>query len=104
VGAAGRIPLPKVPLLATVEASYVGARRASEENSLAAGVGYSLPDYVMLGASLSTVGLKLLPDRDTVFSVVGRNLLGTFGPDPGFAGVDYPLAPRTIMFIVRQQI
>jgi iron complex outermembrane receptor protein len=102
VGAAGRIPIPKLPLMATLEGSYVGARRASEDNMLAAGAAYSLPDYFMLGASLSTVGIKLLSGRETVLSVIGRNLLGTSAADPGFAGVDYPLSPRVIMFQIRQ--
>jgi hypothetical protein len=42
--------------------------------------------------------------RETVFSIIGRNLLGTSAADPGFAGVDYPLSPRTIMFQLRQQL
>jgi outer membrane receptor protein involved in Fe transport len=103
-GVAGKIPLPRVPLRATVEGSYIGARRASEENMLAAGVAYSLPAYFRLDATLSTVGIKILNGRETVFSVIGRNLLGTAGPDPGFAGIDYPLAPRLILFQIRQQI
>jgi iron complex outermembrane receptor protein len=103
-GVAGRIPLPRVPLLATVEGSFVGARRASEENILAAGTAYSLPQYFMLGAGVSTIGLKFLSGRETVLSVIARNLLGTTGPDPGFAGIDYPLAPRTILVQVRQQL
>jgi iron complex outermembrane receptor protein len=103
-GAAARIPLPRMPIMATVEGTFVGARRASAENMIAAGVAYSLPDYFMLGASVSTVGIKLLPNGETVFSVIGRNLLGSNASDPGFAGVDYPLAPRTILFQVRQQL
>jgi hypothetical protein len=71
---------------------------------LAAGVAYSLPAYFRLDATLSTVGIKILNGRETVFSVIGRNLLGTAGPDPGFAGVDYPLAPRLVLFQIRQQI
>jgi iron complex outermembrane receptor protein len=104
LGAAGRLPIPKFPLMATVEGSYVSSRRASEENMLAAGSAYSLPDYFMLGASLSTIGIKILNARETVFSVIGRNLIGTSVADPGFAGVDYPLMPRLIMFQVRQQL
>jgi iron complex outermembrane receptor protein len=104
VGAAGQIPLPKLPLTVTVEGSYIGARRASEDNMLAAGVAYSLPDYFMLGASVSTNAVKLLNGRETVFSVIGRNLLGTTAADPGFAGVDYPLSPRVILFQIRQQL
>jgi iron complex outermembrane receptor protein len=104
VGAAGQIPIPKLPLTLTVEGSYIGARRASEDNMLAAGVAYSLPDYFMLGASLSTNAVRLFNGRETVFSVVGRNLLGTNAADPGFAGVDYPLAPRVVLFQIRQQL
>jgi iron complex outermembrane receptor protein len=46
---------------------------------------------------MAYTGLKLLPYRATTLLVVGRNLLGSAGPEPGFSGVDYPLAPRTFL-------
>src|SRR5207245_1293883 len=93
---------PKVPLRATIELSYFAARRASEANIIANGSSYELDPYVMLGASISTVGLELLPKKETVIMVIGRNLVGSTGPDPGFSGFDYPLTGRTILFQLRQ--
>lgn len=101
-GIQGRIP--KIPLRIGAQVTYVGARRASEANILLNGASYELPDYVLLGATLSTVDLRLWSERETTFQVVGRNLLGVRGPDPGFAGFDYPLAPTSFFFQVRQQL
>lgn len=100
LGALGRIP--KVPLRLGLDAQYVGPRRASEANTLGHGGAYELPDYWMLNASISTVGLQLLPDRETVLMVTGRNLLNVSAPDPGFAGFDYPLTATTVWFQLRQ--
>jgi len=44
------------------------------------------------------------PLRETTFVVVGKNLIGSIGPQQGFAGIDYPLAPRTLMFLINQQL
>lgn len=101
-GVQGRIP--KIRLRVGAQLTYVGARRASEANILLSGASYELPDYVLLGATLSTVDLRLWSNRETVFQLVGKNLLGAPGPDPGFAGFDYPLAPTTVLFQIRQQI
>jgi iron complex outermembrane receptor protein len=102
LGVMGKIP--RIPIRLTVEASYVGERRASEANILANGGPYVLPQYWLLDASISTVGIELLPHRETVFMVTARNMLGASGPDPGFSGFDYPLAPTTVFFQLRQRL
>ncbi len=102
LGAYGR--LPELPLRASAEAVCVGPRRASEMNILERGAPYELDTYVRLDATVSTVGLELIGKRETRVSLFGKNLLGTTGPDPGYAGVDYPLAPRTIMLQLAQEI
>lgn len=84
--------------------SYFGPRNASDANAVAAGVVYELPGYVLMGASLSTVGIKLIRNHETTFFFSAKNLLGATGPDPGFSGFDYPLAPRTYWFELRQQL
>ena len=74
------------------------ARRASGNNILLNGGAYRLPGYVLLEATLATRGFRVLrdPQQEVSFSVSGKNLLGATGPTPGFAGVDYPLAPRAL--------
>jgi len=85
-------------LRAAVQASYIGERRASENNILLGGRAYTLSDYVLLEAKLATDGFHLFHDaaQEISFAVSGQNLLGASGPAPGFSGVDYPLAPRAL--------
>jgi len=99
----GGVPLPRLPLRLTVEGSFVSARPSSETNTLAAGGRYDLPAYVLLGASLRTTSLEILPSRDTSLALIVRNVLGTTIVDPGFAGVDYPRLGRTILVTLNQQ-
>ncbi len=84
--------------------AYASSRRASETNSVEAGRLYTLPPIVLLGAGLSTSGIKIFGEHETVFSLVGSNLIGSVGPEPGFNGVDYPLPPRTFYLLVRQDL
>jgi len=100
----GRVPAG--PLAASAEAACVARRRASDTNLLERGEPYYLPSYWTLGMGLSTVGLRLFPgwESETVFSLVGRNLLDHEGPDPGLAGFDVPLTPRTVLLQLRQEI
>jgi outer membrane receptor for ferrienterochelin and colicins len=88
---------PRWPVRAMVQASYIGSRRASDENILRNGGPYDLPPYLLLEAGLSTVGFHLFgaKTREVSFSVMGKNLLDSAGPAPGFRGVDYPLTPRS---------
>jgi hypothetical protein len=65
---------------------------------------YSLSPYALLDASLATVGLELLRHRETVILLKGRNLLSDPTPDPGFAGVDYPRLPLSVMLQLRQEL
>jgi iron complex outermembrane receptor protein len=95
--------IPGLGLRPGIEALRVGPRRASEMNLLEQGGDYELPPYTMLDITLSTVGIELLDDRETVILVKGRNVLDVRGPDPGFAGVDYPLLPASVLAQLRQQ-
>ncbi len=98
----GRIP--KVPLRAAVNLMYVDERPSSEMNTLENRSMYYLPDYVLLNASLSTVGIEIIDNRETTVSVWGRNLLNRRVADPGFAGIDYPLSPLTVFVQLRQEL
>jgi outer membrane receptor for ferrienterochelin and colicins len=85
------------PARLAVLASYIGERAASDTNSLLNARSYDLPAYVMLDANLSTRGFDLSGKQyvEVSFALSGKNLLGVTGPAAGFAGVDFPLAPRS---------
>jgi iron complex outermembrane receptor protein len=85
-------------LRAAVQLSYIGERRASENNILLGGRAYTLPAYWLLEAKLASPGFHLFrgEEQEVSFAISGKNLLGASGPAPGFSGVDYPLAPRAL--------
>jgi iron complex outermembrane receptor protein len=101
-GVSVRLPW-RAPLRVGIEGSYVGSRRASDMNILEFGGDYRLPAYTMLDATLSSTPIELLGKKKTVLMFKARNLLGVTGPDPGFAGVDYPLLARTFFMQLRQE-
>jgi outer membrane receptor for ferrienterochelin and colicins len=87
-----------VPARVAVLASWIGARRASETNILLNRGVYILPPYLLLNANLATEGFQILRgEQQMSFGISGKNLLGATGPHPGFSGVDYPLAPRSVL-------
>jgi len=96
--------LGSLPVRAAILGSYIGVRRASETNILLNAGPYTLPPYFLLDANITTHGLRLFrrPEQEVSFSFSGKNLLGTSGPAPGFAGVDYPLSPRA--FFVQMNV
>jgi outer membrane receptor for ferrienterochelin and colicins len=105
IGRAGVMAqLPVVPVRASVQALSVSGRRASDTNILERGAPYTLDPYLLLNASLASTRLRLFRLHETVLMLSGYNLLRASGPDPGFAGIDYPLAPRTWLFELRQRL
>jgi iron complex outermembrane receptor protein len=94
--------IARLPLRLGIEGSYVTARRASRTNILDNGRLYEYPSYWVFGGSLQTVGVSLLPGRETILRLTARNLLGATIVDPGFAGVDYPQLGRTVMLDIVQ--
>jgi iron complex outermembrane receptor protein len=74
----------------------VGPRRADDTSIVENGVEFYLPTYVWLDAFISTRELYLIRGHETRIALRGRNLLGARGPNPGFSGFEYPLAPREI--------
>jgi len=95
--------LQPVPLRMGTRLMVVGERRASQENIVENGSPYTLPAFAMWDALLSFDGLSVLPQGETAIRLAAYNLLDVRGPDPGFAGVDYPLLPRRIMLELEQQ-
>jgi iron complex outermembrane receptor protein len=95
--------IPRLPLRASAEVSYVSARRSSTTNSLDAGAMYELSSYTLIGVDLRTTGLHLLPKKETVLRFGIRNLADTHYAAPGFAGVDYPQLGRTFYLMATQE-
>ena len=79
----------------------VGPRRASDTNVIDAGARYDLGAYATLNLFITTRDLYLVSGHESRIAVRAYNVLGARGPDPGFAGVDYPLAPRQILLELR---
>jgi iron complex outermembrane receptor protein len=88
--------VPSVPLNLGAEGMLVGPRRAADISIVERGESFTLPSYFMLDVSLATRELYLAPGHETRMALRSRNLLVTRGPDPGFAGFEYPLAPAEL--------
>jgi outer membrane receptor for ferrienterochelin and colicins len=88
--------IPDVPLELAAQAAFVAQRRAADTSILERGGDFSLPSYFMLDTSLATREVYLLPGHESRFALRIRNVFGERGPDPGFSGFEYPLAPREI--------
>jgi iron complex outermembrane receptor protein len=101
-GATAAIPsLPSLPLSAGAEGMVVGPRHAAAASVLANGGQFDLKAYVTTNAFLTTRNLYLVRGSESVIALRAYNLLGTRGPDPGYSGFEYPLAPREIMLEMR---
>jgi iron complex outermembrane receptor protein len=99
-GAVGRLPWINARVAADLR--YVSVRRANVDNILAAGESYDLPDYFWLDLACHFGPYEVLKDRETTISLLGKNLLGASGPEPGYAGIDYPLLQRMLLLQLRQ--
>ena len=84
------------------QAMYVGPRAAGDGNALLIGHSYHLPAYSTVDASLSAVELAVFPSAPREISVYCRNASDVRAADPGFSGVDYPIARRSFVLEVRQ--
>jgi outer membrane receptor protein involved in Fe transport len=88
--------LRSVPLTLAAQSLLVGPRRAADTSIVEAGAEFYLPVYCLLEASIATRELYLVPGHETRIALRSRNILGSRGPDPGFSGFEYPLAPREL--------
>ena len=100
-GVTGQVP--GIPLRLGAEVMYIGDRRASAMNILENGESYELDSYVMLDATLSLVGVELIPTQQTMIQLKVRNILDENAVDPGFTGVDYPVLGRSFQVKLRQE-
>jgi outer membrane receptor for ferrienterochelin and colicins len=88
--------VPSVPLELGAEGRLVGPRRLSDTSIVERGESLTLPSYFVLDTSLATRDLYLVPGHETRVALRTKNLLLERGPDPGFSGFEYPLAPPEI--------
>src|SRR5690606_11335303 len=93
----------KVPLELSSQAIVVGPRRAADTSILENGGSFDLDPYVLLNASLRTRAMALFPYQETFVALRAKNILGAAGPDPGFSGFEYPLAPRELFLELRHR-
>jgi outer membrane receptor for ferrienterochelin and colicins len=88
--------LSNFPLELGSQAMFVAPRRAADASILEYGGAFTLPSYFLLDTSLATRDLYLIPGHESRVALRTRNILVERGPDPGFSGFEYPLAPAEI--------
>jgi iron complex outermembrane receptor protein len=88
--------LTAVPLQLGAEVTVVGPRRAADASIVERGEDFTLPAYVLLDITLASREIYLIPGHESRFALRSRNILAARGPDPGFSGFEYPLAPPGI--------
>lgn len=102
LGAVAALPsTPSLPLSLGAEGMLVGPRHAADASVLANGSQFDLKPYATVNAFLTTRSLYLTRGHESVAALRVYNLVRTRGPDPGFSGFEYPLAPREIMLEFR---
>lgn len=102
LGATVGLPSPaSLPLSLGAEGMLVGPRHAADASVLAYGAPFDLDPYLTANVFLTTRSLYLFPGHETVAALRVYNVTGELGPDPGFSGFEYPLAPREVMLELR---
>ncbi len=97
--AGGFVGLPSassLPVELTAQAVLVGPRRAADSTIIQRGDDLTFDPYLLLNAGLNFPKVRLFYRQYSTISVRVKNLLGQAGPDPGFSGFEYPLAPREL--------
>jgi outer membrane receptor for ferrienterochelin and colicins len=104
-GAMIGIPLFRdVPLETGAEAILVGPRRAADTSIVERGASFDLPTYVTLDVTLATRELYLVQGHESRIALRGKNILAARGPNPGFSGFEYPLAPTEVFLELRHSL
>lgn len=101
---AGDYLLPWWGLRATLEASYVGPRTASQSNALIQGQSYELPGYALVGAAVALPARSLIGDRPTSLTLRLNDVLSTHTSEPGFGGIDVPQPGLTAWLTIVQAL
>ncbi|XYI00115.1 TonB-dependent receptor plug domain-containing protein [Sorangium sp. So ce1128] len=103
-GAYVKVPSPSfIPLELSTQGILVGPRRAADASILENGGSFDLPMYLWWNASLVARNLWVIPGHETTVALRAKNILGATGPDPGFSGFEYPLAPRELYLELRHR-
>ncbi len=87
---------PSFPLSAGAEAMVVGPRHAADASVLERGQQFDLKAYPLVNLWLTTRDVYLFPGHESRIALRAYNLFAARGPDPGFSGFEYPLAPREV--------
>ena len=96
--------LPFLGLRLSPEVSLIGARGASQSNTLELGTPYTLPGYLYTAVALSAPPFRWLSDRDTSFAFRATNLLNMTWAEPGFGGIDVPKQGFTAFLTLTQSL
>jgi iron complex outermembrane receptor protein len=100
------VALPRISKLALSlggEGMLVGPRRAADTSVIAEGRRFDLPPYVTTNFFLMTRRLRLVADHESIVALRVYNAFGTRGPEPGFSGFEFPLAPREVLLEFRHE-
>jgi outer membrane receptor protein involved in Fe transport len=98
------LTLPALHLEVAASGAYVSSRKATVANIALKGESYELEPYFVFGMHVRTLGISLLQDRITEFSVNGRNLLGAQYEHGGTYGVDIPAVGRSVFLRLKQEL
>jgi hypothetical protein len=98
------VRMPEWYLQATVSGGYYGDRKSSFANSRINGTAYLLDPYQVLSFHVRTLGVHVLGENETVFSLHGTNVTNEQYSHGGALGVDIPAAGRSLYFGLVQDI
>jgi len=93
----------RVPLELASQVIVAGSRRASDTSLIENGGELSFSPYALWNASLRTRDMMLFDRQKSAVALRVKNILGADGPDPGFSGFEYPLAPRELYLELSHQ-
>ena len=86
--------IPNYHLAFAISHKYIGNCKASELNIIYKGEIYYLDSYNKIDLNISTINLKLINKKETVFSAKINNLFNTEYAMPGFRSIDIPSLGR----------
>ncbi len=101
--------LPSAYARFSTRGRWVGAQPGHLENNISVNRAnafvdrYEIDPYVVMDLGVSTLGLRLLPGRDTVISGQVRNLLDSDYSFPGYGGFDIPGFVRSYELAITQE-
>ncbi len=98
------VSFPRYYIQASISGMYVGERKSSFANIIANGESYLLDQYFTLGAHIRTLGIEIIPFRETVISLHGTNLTNNSFSHGGSLGVDIPSRGICLFLRLNQEL